>query len=196
CASSQIINLLGGPQIAHCTLPRRLARNRGREIVKYFVGFLGFLVLLVTLAVLGGAVYADPIGPNCPTCQGSIYWLTYNPTPEGTGFYDPTPNSNPHDNHTPFSIYDVTLTIDTSGYNAGGAFIDTVAIKATSTKQDATLGSGLDAAPGGVGAWTFHPGGLNAGGCDGSGAGFECAHDGTSAPVGGTLSWKFDVFVR
>lgn len=52
----------------------------------------------------------------------------------------------------------------------------------------------LLAAPGGTGVWAEQSGGQNSSGCDGSGQGFVCAQDSTNAPVGGTYTWRFDIF--
>jgi hypothetical protein len=52
----------------------------------------------------------------------------------------------------------------------------------------------LMAAPGGTSNWTEQLGGLNSGGCDGSGSGFDCAmanSTGVAPNVGGNLSWTF-----
>jgi hypothetical protein len=124
------------------------------------------------LVLSAGVTYADSIGPGCDTCQGSIYTLTWN------GVDDGTPNT-----------YDITLTIDTSGYTGGGLAIDSVAIKVNNSET----GGSLDAAPATFANWLVIDGGLNAGGCDGSGSGFLCAQNTTDpAAVGGTLFWTFD----
>lgn len=128
--------------------------------------------IAVLFAISTGVSYADPIGPNCGTCQGSIYTLTW------TGANDGTSNN-----------YDITLTIDTSGYTGGGVAIDSVAIKVNNSES----GGSLDAAPATSANWVVLDGGLNSGGCDGSGSGFLCAQNTTDpAAVGGILSWTFD----
>src|SRR5437867_1098062 len=135
--------------------------------MKKFITGAGTILLLLVLAP---TLKADPIGPDCGTCQGSIYTL------ELLG--------NPSTN-----VYDVRLEIDTSGYNGGGSFIDSVAVKI----GDAIDVSLLDA-PGGAGSWTAAVSGLNAGGCNGNpNPGFVCAQDGQTAPVGGTLDWTFQI---
>jgi len=137
-----------------------------------------FLAVAVAITLSTGISLADPIGPDCGTCQGSIYTLQYDPantTVDGTD-----------------SIYDVFLTIDTSGYNnALGTYLDTVAIKISDSVDFAT--SSLVAAPGGAGAWTLHDGGLSANGCSDAGGGFLCATDGQTAPVPNATSytWEF-----
>ena len=137
------------------------------------------LLALAGLA-LAGAASADPIGPLCGTCQGSIYTLEYSGFPISVDI----PN-----NRETFRIY---LTIDTAGYNAGGLFIDTVAIKVAPQIFSATL---FDA-PTGAGNWTTWLGGLNANGCSGSGSGFDCAaawFSGVSVPSGTPYAWAWDV---
>jgi hypothetical protein len=88
------------------------------------------------------------------------------------------------------------VTIDPTTYNGGGAFINAVAPKVSSAVNSFTLVS----APGVLSSWTTMPGGLNAGGCDGSGSGFVCAQDkappkDAPVPFAGTYSWVFDVTI-
>ena len=61
---------------------------------------------LVALGLVAGRASADPIGPDCGTCQGSIYTLEYSGSPIATTSTTET--------------FRITLTIDTSGYNGGG----------------------------------------------------------------------------
>ncbi len=133
-------------------------------------------------AILLPSASADPIGPNCGTCQGSIYTLTYG----GAALPDADPLH---------ETFQVTLTIDTTGYNGGGTDIDDVAVKVASSVFAATL----VAAPSGTPNWVLQAGGLNSGGCNGSGSGFICAanHDPLpeAALVGGILSWTFNITV-
>src|SRR5690242_6945313 len=102
------------------------------------------MTMLALLVLSTNVTYADPIGPDCDTCQGSIYLLQYDP------------NNTTVDGVTGDSIYDVFLTIDTSGYNGGGTFIDSVSIKVSSSVDFST--SSLVDAPGGAGAWTLQDG--------------------------------------
>ena len=124
---------------------------------------------------------ADPIGipggPPCETCQGSIYWLEYEPTPllvDGG-----------------VTVYEIVLRIDTTGYTGGGSNIDDVAFKVSPSLSGVAL---LDA-PGGAGDWTTLLGGIDASGCDGNGGGFGCAtsNDDTNAtlPFAGVYEWRF-----
>jgi hypothetical protein len=134
----------------------------------------------IALALLAaGSASADPIGPDCDTCQGSIYTLEYDPVPLSV---------------TPFNrTYRITLTIDTSGYSGGGVGIDTVSIKVANFLHAAWLTS----APSGADNWLeFTNQGLNAAGCSSSGGGFSCARvvtDGAIPEVGGTLSWAWNI---
>lgn len=135
---------------------------------------------VVALLVVAGPAYADPIGPICGTCQGSIYTLSYSGIPLPEVINDPA--------HETFRV---TLTIDTSGYSGGGVAIDAAAIKVSSS----AFSSSLFAAPVSLADWTLVSGGISAGGCSGAGGGFDCAEWvalGPGASVGGTLAWTFD----
>jgi uncharacterized protein (TIGR03382 family) len=140
---------------------------------------LAFAAALGVLA--SGAASADPIGPECGTCQGSIYTLEYDPTPLAT-----TPTT---------KTYRITLEIDSSGYTGGGVGIDTVSVKVANL----LLGAWLTDAPSGVGNWLeFTNQGLNAAGCSSSGGGFSCARvvtDGAVPAVGGTLFWEWNIVI-
>jgi hypothetical protein len=132
------------------------------------------LTCALALGLTGSSAVADSIGPNCGTCQGSIYTLS---------FIDLGSN-----------MFQITYTIDTSGYNGGGTLLDDVAFKVSSS--DPTSVS-LVSAPNGASNWTIVPGGINAGGCDGSGSGFVCAEANAltfaAAVPDGTYSWVFDL---
>ena len=143
-----------------------------------WVVFLG----LGALALVATPSYADSIGgpgSTCGTCQGATYTLQQSVESSSGGN----------------TTFDITYTIDTSTYTGGGAFIDAVAVKVSSSVPSST--TTLDSAPGGIAAWTVVDGGINAGGCDGSGSGFECADTTPSlvAAVGGTLVWVFDITI-
>lgn len=144
---------------------------------------LGLGLLMGSVLVLGAASSANatPIGPSCGTCQGSIYDLTYSGSPIATTATTET--------------FRITYTIDTTGYDGGGSFIDAVALKVASFFVDASLVS----APNGVAAWTEMRGGLNNAGCSGSGSGFDCVMVTASVDLplvpNGTYTWVFDVEV-
>ena len=146
-----------------------------------------YLVSSITVGLLlyAGLASADSIGPTCGSCQGSIYTLSYS----GIALPDADPL------HETFRI---TFTIDTTGYTGTGVGIDAVAIKVSSSVVSSSLfaAPNADGTPGGVANWTLVAGGINAGGCSGSGGGFDCA-DWTAtatggAAVGGILFWTFD----
>lgn len=141
------------------------------------------LSLAFATLLLATAAAADPIGPNCGTCQGSIYALTYDPTPVSEDLINGT------------ETYEITFTIDSSGYTGGGTGVDTVAVKVAPSIEDGIL----TAAPEGVANWDlFANNGLNANGCSNGGGGFDCAEVvalGTVPAVGGILVWVFEIEV-
>jgi hypothetical protein len=144
------------------------------------------LAAFVCAAALGvvslpSAAGATPIGPDCGTCQGSIYELSYGGSPIATTATTET--------------FRITLIIDTSGYGGTGVYLDTVALKVASSFIDAQL---VDA-PGGVASWHEMYGGLSAAGCSGSGSGYGCVRiavlgNAPTAPAG-TYTWIFDIEV-
>jgi PEP-CTERM motif len=143
---------------------------------------LSFMVFLVALSPSSSS--ADPIGPNCNGCYGAIYTLQYS-----------------LDSSTPTTqTYDITYTIDASGYNGMGNYITTVAVNVGAGSHLVLGAVSLDGAPGGTSNWTVHDGGESSSGCDGSGIGFECAQASTVGSfnqVGKTvpLVWVFDITV-
>jgi hypothetical protein len=132
-----------------------------------------------------GTARANPIGPNCGSCQGSIYTLTnlglVTDLNTGDGLAD---------------TYRIMLTIDTTGYTGTGVRIDEVAVKISSGLDGATLVS----APGGTSNWNLVTGGVNANGCSGSGSGFDCAmftgSTGGAVVPGTLLTWVFDLDIN
>lgn len=141
-----------------------------------------WLVAALVTVFLAQQSEALPIGPSCDTCQGSTYDLTYDPTPVATSATSET--------------WRITLTIDASGYSGTGSYINTVAVKVSSSFLDAEL----IAAPGGVASWVEMTGGLNAAGCSGSGSGYDCVRWATTLALapsvpGGPYQWTFDVTV-
>ena len=135
---------------------------------------LNLLVCALALGLTGSSALADSIGPNCGTCQGSIYTLTYSTI--GT------------------NIFQITYTVDTSGYNGGSTSLDDVAFKVSA--HDPSNVS-LVSAPSGPTNWTVLKGGIDAGGCNGQGSGAVCAEaNALSFAAGmpdGTYSWVFDI---
>ena len=144
-----------------------------RLIVGFFAAFL-----------VASAAGATPIGPNCGSCAGAIWNLTYVPVPVATTATTET--------------WAITLSVDTTSYSGGGSFIDAVAIKVAGNSD--FVSATLVSAPAGIGSWLEVSGGINAFGCSGSGVGFECARDVSppnAAPVsGGGFSWTWNVTLR
>jgi hypothetical protein len=143
------------------------------------------LCTLVAASLLGlfaaSSAEATPIGPACGTCQGSIYDLTYSGSPIASTATTET--------------FRITYTIDTTGYNGTGAYLDAVALKVASSFVDANLVS----APNGVAAWTELFGGLANAGCTGSGSGFDCVMVTANVDLllvpNATYTWEFDIEV-
>ena len=144
------------------------------------VGFIATAALGMTL-LLASASGATPIGPACGTCQGSIYDISYSGSPISTTATTET--------------FRITYTIDTTGYNGSGTYLDAVALKVASSFVDATLVS----APNGVAAWTEIFGGLANAGCTGSGSGFDCVAVTANVDLllvpNATYTWEFDIEV-
>jgi hypothetical protein len=116
---------------------------------------IGFFLLACPLA------YSDPIGPTgCQSCNGGIFSLTYSGTPisnDGTN-----------------SVYRVTFMLDgrPAGFLSTIISVDSLAVKISAS----AISMSVVSAPGGAVAWNpTTAGGLNAGGCNGSGSGFNCA---------------------
>jgi hypothetical protein len=117
--------------------------------------------------VAGSPSYADTIGPNCGSCGGVVYTLTYAAdnalnAPVGKQWFD------------------FTLNVDTSGINVSSAqFLTAVALKDPVASQAQLLSPGSD--------WTNVAGGTsNSGGSAGcqlnTSNGFDCAqYSGTGA---------------
>ena len=131
------------------------------------------IILLSCLCLFGftASAKADPIGPNCGAgeCLGSIYTLTY------------TATSNP-------DVFDIFLTVDTSGSTLPGDFLNAVAPKVSSSFTSVSLISAPSTFT------TVVPGGLNANGCSGSGSGFFCSGSSsvTGVPVGSGDVYNFE----
>jgi hypothetical protein len=142
-----------------------------------------FIMLAVLVLVLFASTIQADVLSGCGTCQGSSYLLQYNSGNTTTS--------------GGVSTYDVFLSINPTNYNGGGLYINAVAIKVSSMEK--STGNSVVAAPGGAASWALQTGGLNSGGCDGSGGGFICAQDGHTAPVppnpaygsGTTYTWEF-----
>ena len=139
-----------------------------------------FALLLLVAPPLSAAPITFSAGPVCGTCQGGVYSLAYDPDAVG-------------------GWYQVTLKIDTTHL----AIPDASAIRAVAFKisnEFPLVDTYLQAAPGGPFSWLVENGGLNAGGCDGTGNGYECANwyvigsPGISVLSGTSLfTWVFQV---
>jgi hypothetical protein len=143
---------------------------------------IALAISMVALS-MAPAAKADSIGPNCGSCNGGTYTLTYSGAPISSTSTTQT--------------FRITLVIGTAGVAAvlpSAVAIDAAAIKVSSSVSSASL----FAAPGGLSKWNLVPGGINSGGCSGAGGGFECADwiaSGPGALIGGTLQWTFDVTI-
>jgi hypothetical protein len=134
---------------------------------------------ILAIILIGPAVArAETIGPDCGSCQGSIYTLSASWV-GGDATKD---------------VWRVTLTIDTSTYSGGGIATAAVAIKVSSS----TVHSELFSVPDDLKNWELIAGGLNAKGCSGKGSGFDCADWVAFGPgisledYGPLLIWQFD----
>ncbi len=119
---------------------------------------LGMACGLAMVLACPRAARANTIGPNCSTCDGNAYTLTYYQTAAQAST----------DNYT------IQLLIDTSGYNgyAGQAYLMAIA-----PGIPGWTSSTLTSAPN-FSVWSpvtqASPNGLNAGGCDSAGAPYFC----------------------
>lgn len=116
------VHYTGSTSLNNYFEPTRKLIVRGNMMKKGLVA----ISILVALLAIGSQASADPIGPDCGTCQGSIYTLTY----DGTALADADPLK---------ETFRITLTIDTTGYSGGGGFIDAAAIKVSSSSVSASL---------------------------------------------------------
>lgn len=137
-------------------------------------------VLMFALFASAGLSRADVLS-GCGTCQGGSYLLQYETTPVGTYAGGG-------------KIYNVFFSIDTTKLNLASATnVGAVSVKISSGVDNPP--STLVSAPGGASNWTVVLGGISAGGCSGSGAGFICAKDplpnNATLPHTGTYTWQF-----
>ena len=113
---------------------------------------------LLVCGMACSATYADTIGPNCATCGGVVYTLTY--TPEGAAM-------------SGTQWFDFTVEINTTGINKttypNAQVLTAVALGVPTGSTNVKLVSAPSA-----GGWSFSTGGTNSGGCSGHG-GFDCA---------------------
>ena len=135
------------------------------------------VVFILVCLLAGGIAYGAPLGPNCPTCQGGVYDLTYAPVSIGAVS----------------DVFTLMLTVDTTSYTGGGLYVEAVAPKPSNSLNSFSL----LLAPGGVGVWISSLGGLNNNGCSGAGSGFLCSEStGLGAPVANSLNtWLWQITV-
>jgi hypothetical protein len=127
------------------------------------------LLTLLSLSAPLSAARAAPLGPDCDTCQGAVFSLAYGGSPISTSATSET--------------FEITLSVDTSGYDGGGTLLQSVAVKVSPSLIAAQIVGGPQ-----VGSWTEELGGLDANGCSGNGGGFDCVGastgDGVPVPAG------------
>ena len=160
---------------------------------------LGFLLALGAVPL---AALADSIGPACSSslggstsgdsgaCLGSIYTLT-------SDFL--SPDATTVVGGITYNTYDISLTVNTSGFLNGPAFIKAVSIGINGP----AVAVALDSAPGGISGWSAMTGGQNVKGCDDHGLpNFVCAQlTSNSSPPdptgqGNVYTWMFDVTIQ
>jgi len=176
-----VVGLLLNAQAELVGLKQTKLQNRENNVTRVLK-----TILLAAVIAVASATHANAasIGPNCGTCQGSIYTLAnLGPAPIDLNTADGS-----------FDTWRIALTIDTSGYTGTGVAIDEIAIKVADKVDQASM---VDA-PGPVGSWQLVPGGLDANGCTGSGSGFDCSDwvgIGSSPAIvhGPLLTWVLDV---
>jgi hypothetical protein len=131
------------------------------------------------LLVLAPAAQADPIGPDCDTCQGGIYTLSYDGSPISTTATTET--------------FRITLSVDASGYGGAATHLEEAAVKVSSSIVSASIVSGPGMVP-----WWMVMGGIDESGCDGSGSGFDCVglgSGGVELDAMPTFGFTFDIEV-
>lgn len=144
------------------------------------------------LALLCTAGFADTIGPNnCKSCLGNSYTLKM---------------TNLKNNGNGTSSLDITLVIDSSGFNAfGPGNIGVGDLKSVAPKVVANDSSFIGVptlllAPGGSGNWTTALGGESGAGCTGVLDGFLCSQakfgSETDADLGGVLTFQWSATVK
>lgn len=160
---------------------------------KHFCSKLFFLSVMA-LALASGILQAGPIGITCPgnvKCNGNTYELYINPLGGDS--------------------YELFLVMDTAGYTFGNAlnqgYLQAISLKVAgvtnSDSEAMLLWDFTSSNPGyaGPSQWSNVVGGLStsaAGGCNGSGSGFNCWQwdSGNSAfqfTVGDQLVWSFNL---
>ena len=135
------------------------------------------LAFAAALLVFTNPAKAETIGPDCGSCNGATYTLSYSGDPSGTTLL-------------------ITYSMDTSlaGFELPGSFVDNVAFKVSAGGSDPLASVILVSAPGGTGNWSVSlNSGIDANGCSGGGGGFVCADAVSPVATGGVLTWVFQV---
>ncbi len=134
-------------------------------------------------AITAAIALAGTIGPNCNSCNGGIYTLSYSNLQTSGGT----------------TTLDVLLSIDAANVSStlgATAYVRDVAVKVSSSTN--TSGNSL-LAPVSLVNWSLADGGLSATGCSGAGSGYSCADWGGSGPGvatgNGILDWKFHLSI-
>lgn len=127
-------------------------------------------------SLISGIAFADTIGPgSCGSCEGASYTLT-------SDFVN-------HSGTPGVSVMDFTLDINTAGVAAFNSVAGAVLTDA-SIKIASSITSGALIAPSPAG-FAEVAGGLNSGGCNGTGGGFDCAHSAAGVVTGGHVIFTF-----
>ena len=135
------------------------------------------LAFAAALLVFTNPAKAETIGPDCGSCNGATYTLSYSGDPSGTTLL-------------------ITYSMDTSlaGFELPGSFVDNVGFKVSAGGSDPLASVILVSAPGGTGNWSVAlNSGIDANGCSGGGGGFVCADAVSPVATGGVLTWVFQV---
>jgi hypothetical protein len=135
------------------------------------------LVFAAALLVFVNPAKASTIGPDCSSCNGATYTLSYTGDTSGSTLL-------------------ITYSIDTSltGFELPGSFVADIGFKVSSGGSDPLDSVTLVSAPGGLANWNVAlNSGIDANGCSAGGGGFICADAVTPVATGGVLTWVFQV---
>ena len=127
----------------------------------------------IAVSAYAGIAHADSIGPDCGSCFGGIYTLTYDALSS--------------------TEYLITLTADLTNTTGGVTDVDAVAIKIASGGNSPYTAVTLQSAPAGWGTNAILSKGLSNNDCSTTDGSWLCSQATTPALVGSTLTWTFDV---
>jgi hypothetical protein len=128
------------------------------------------VVLFLSVCMVANASMIE----NCASCAGATYDLTYSTISIGATT----------------DVFNIYVTADTSGYTAGGEYLYAMAPKVSSSVIAFSLLYAPVSYPGGSG-WESFAGGLNSGGCDEAGLGYNCTQ---STGLGSSLTGDIHKF--